>query len=65
MPDWTVGRKEEMKRCVHELVFSKLEVLDIFGRYVYEFSGFPRQFYVEESYRVVKQSLEYVLSKIY
>ena len=47
MPDWPVGHKEEMQRCVHELVFSELEALDIFGRYVYEFSGFPWEFYVE------------------
>jgi uncharacterized ferritin-like protein (DUF455 family) len=47
MPDWPVGHKEEMQRCVHELVFSELEALDIFGRYVYEFSGFPWKFYVE------------------
>ena len=49
MPDWPVGHKEEMQRCVHELVFSELEALDIFGRYVYEFSGFPWKFYVEAS----------------
>ena len=49
MPDWPVGHKEEMQRCVHELVFSELEALDIFGRYVYEFSGFPWQFYVESA----------------
>jgi hypothetical protein len=36
-----------MRRCVHDLVFSETEALDIFGRYVYEFSEFPWQFSVE------------------
>jgi hypothetical protein len=36
-----------MRRCVHDLVFSETEALDIFGRYVYEFGEFPWQFSVE------------------
>lgn len=36
-----------MRRCVHDLVFSEVEALDIFGRYVYEFDEFPWQFAYE------------------
>lgn len=38
-----------MRRCVHDLVFSETEALDIFGRYLYEFagSGFPWGFHHE------------------
>lgn len=36
-----------MRRCIHDLVFSETEALDIFGRYVYEFPQFPWQFHFE------------------
>jgi Protein of unknown function (DUF455) len=38
-----------MRRCVHDLVFSETEALDIFGRYLYELagSGFPWEFHHE------------------
>jgi hypothetical protein len=36
-----------MRRCIHDLVFSETEALDIFGRYVYEFPEMPWQFHVE------------------
>jgi uncharacterized ferritin-like protein (DUF455 family) len=38
-----------MRRCVHDLVFSEVEALDIFAHYVYGFAGteFPWQFHHE------------------
>lgn len=38
-----------MRRCVHDLVFSETEALDIFGRYLYDFAGseFPWSFHHE------------------
>lgn len=49
MPDWPEDYDGAMQRCVHELVFSELEALDIFGRYIYEFHDFPWDFYVESA----------------
>lgn len=36
-----------MRRCVHDLIFSEVEALDIFGHYVYAFAGteFPWEFH--------------------
>lgn len=38
-----------MRRCVHDLIFSEVEALDIFGHYVYAFAGtdFPWEFHRE------------------
>lgn len=47
MPAYPQDFDHAMRRCVHDLVFSEVEALDIFGRYVYEFSEFPWQFSVE------------------
>jgi uncharacterized ferritin-like protein (DUF455 family) len=36
-----------MQRCAHDLVFSEVEALDLFGQYVYLFSQFPWDFHRE------------------
>jgi uncharacterized ferritin-like protein (DUF455 family) len=47
MPAYPEEFEAAMRRCVHDLVFSETEALDIFGRYVYEFAELPWQFSVE------------------
>ncbi|MGH3031962.1 MAG: DUF455 family protein [Gaiellaceae bacterium] len=47
MPAYPQEFEAAMRRCVHDLVFSEAEALDIFGRYVYEFAELPWQFSVE------------------
>lgn len=47
MPPYPEDFDTAMQRCVHELVFSETEAIDIFGRYVYEFDEFPWQFSLE------------------
>jgi Protein of unknown function (DUF455) len=44
MPPYPQSFDEAMCRCVHDLVFSETEALDIFGRYVYEIGGMPWSF---------------------
>ena len=47
MPAFPEDFDTAMRRCIHDLVFSETEALDIFGRYVYEFPEMPWQFHVE------------------
>lgn len=47
MPPYPADFDSAMRRCVHDLVFSETEALDIFGRYVYEMHEFPWQFSCE------------------
>ncbi|HYM63343.1 MAG TPA: DUF455 family protein [Gaiellaceae bacterium] len=47
MPPYPEDFETAMQRCVHELVFSETEAIDIFGRYVYEFPDLPWQFSLE------------------
>lgn len=47
MPPYPENFETAMQRCVHELVFSETEAIDIFGRYVYEFPDLPWQFSLE------------------
>lgn len=47
MPAYPAEFDAAMRRCVHDLVFSETEALDIFGRYVYEFAELPWEFSVE------------------
>lgn len=47
MPEFPSDFDAAMRRCIHDLVFSETEALDIFGRYVYEFPEMPWQFHVE------------------
>jgi uncharacterized ferritin-like protein (DUF455 family) len=47
MPPYPQEFEAAMRRCVHDLVFSETEALDIFGRYVYEFTELPWEFSVE------------------
>lgn len=47
MPAYPEDYDAAMRRCIHDLVFSETEALDIFGRYVYEFAGLPWQFSFE------------------
>jgi hypothetical protein len=47
MPEYPVEFDAAMRRCVHDLVFSEAEALDIFGRYVYEFAEMPWEFSFE------------------
>ena len=47
MPPYPDDFETAMQRCVHELVFSETEAIDIFGRYVYEFPDLPWQFSFE------------------
>lgn len=47
MPPYPDDFDTAMQRCVHELVFSETEAIDIFGRYVYEFPDLPWQFSFE------------------
>lgn len=47
MPAYPVEFDAAMRRCIHDLVFSETEALDIFGRYVYEFTELPWQFSFE------------------
>lgn len=49
MPPYPGDYDGAMRRCIHDLVFSETEALDIFGRYVYEFSELPWQFHVESA----------------
>lgn len=50
MPPYPQGFDEAMRRCVHDLVFSETEALDIFGRYAYELGGeLPWQFTFESA----------------
>lgn len=43
-PAYPQAFETAMRRCVHDLIFSETEALDIFGRYVYEFAELPWQF---------------------
>jgi uncharacterized ferritin-like protein (DUF455 family) len=47
MPPYPQDFEAAMRRCVHDLVFSETEALDIFGRYVYEFAELPWDFSAE------------------
>lgn len=49
MPDYPGDFDAAMRRCVHDLVFSETEALDLFGRYLYDFAAtdLPWQFHVE------------------
>ncbi len=47
MPPYPEDFETAMQRCVHELVFSETEAIDIFGRYVYEFPDLPWAFSLE------------------
>ncbi len=47
MPPYPQEFEQAMQRCVHDLVFSETEALDIFGRYVYELNDLPWQFSFE------------------
>jgi uncharacterized ferritin-like protein (DUF455 family) len=47
MPAYPRDFESAMRRCVHDLVFSETEALDIFGRYVYELGELPWQFSFE------------------
>lgn len=47
MPPYPDEFETAMQRCVHELVFSETEAIDIFGRYVYEFPELPWRFSLE------------------
>ena len=47
MPPYPEDFETAMQRCVHELVFSETEAIDIFGRYVYEFPDMPWAFSLE------------------
>ncbi|MGI9657302.1 MAG: ferritin-like domain-containing protein, partial [Gaiellaceae bacterium] len=47
MPDFPSDFDTAMRRCIHDLVFSETEALDIFGRYVYEFPELPWAFHAE------------------
>jgi Protein of unknown function (DUF455) len=50
MPPYPQGFDEAMRRCVHDLVFSETEALDVFGRYMYELGGeLPWQFTFESA----------------
>ena len=49
MPAYPGDYDGAMRRCIHDLVFSETEALDIFGRYVYEFSELPWQFHFESA----------------
>jgi hypothetical protein len=49
MPDYPADYEAAMRRCIHDLVFSETEALDIFGRYVYEFHELPWQFHFESA----------------
>lgn len=50
MPAYPEDFEEAMRRCVHDLVFSETEALDIFGRYAYELSDeMPWQFTFESA----------------
>jgi Protein of unknown function (DUF455) len=50
MPPYPPEFDEAMRRCVHDLVFSEVEALDIFGRYVYELGAeLPWQFTAESA----------------
>jgi uncharacterized ferritin-like protein (DUF455 family)/tRNA isopentenyl-2-thiomethyl-A-37 hydroxylase MiaE len=44
MPPYPDDFDGAMRRVIHDLVFSEVEALDIFGRYVYEFSDMPWAF---------------------
>lgn len=47
MPPYPEDFETAMQRCIHELVFSETEAIDIFGRYVYEFPELPWEFALE------------------
>ena len=50
MPAYPEDFEEAMRRCVHDLVFSETEALDIFGRYAYELGDeMPWQFTFESA----------------
>lgn len=49
MPEYPADYDAAMRRCIHDLVFSETEALDIFGRYVYEFHELPWQFHFESA----------------
>lgn len=49
MPAYPGDYDHAMRRCIHDLVFSETEALDIFGRYVYEFHSLPWQFHFESA----------------
>jgi len=49
MPSYPGDYDDAMRRCIHDLVFSETEALDIFGRYVYEFNALPWQFHFESA----------------
>lgn len=49
MPPYPEDYDGAMRRCIHDLVFSETEALDIFGRYVYEFGELPWQFHFESA----------------
>jgi uncharacterized ferritin-like protein (DUF455 family) len=44
MPAYPADFDRAMRRCAHDLVFSEVEALDLFGQYVYRFSQFPWEF---------------------
>ncbi|MBO0784067.1 MAG: DUF455 family protein [Ktedonobacteraceae bacterium] len=46
-PEYPSDFEQAMQRCIHDLVFSETEALDIFGRYVYEFHDVPWEFTLE------------------
>jgi uncharacterized ferritin-like protein (DUF455 family) len=47
MPAYPTDFDGAMRRCAHDLVFSEVEALDLFGQYVYRFSQFPWEFHRE------------------
>jgi uncharacterized ferritin-like protein (DUF455 family) len=47
MPAYPTDFDGAMQRCAHDLVFSEVEALDLFGQYVYLFSQFPWDFHRE------------------
>jgi uncharacterized ferritin-like protein (DUF455 family) len=47
MPPYPKTRDGGMRRLIHDLVFSELEAVEIFARYVYEFHWCPWQFHFE------------------
>jgi uncharacterized ferritin-like protein (DUF455 family) len=45
MPAYPTDFDGAMQRCAHDLVFSEVEALDLFGQYVYRFAQFPWEFH--------------------
>jgi 1,2-phenylacetyl-CoA epoxidase catalytic subunit len=60
MPAYPSDFDEAMRRCVHDLVFSETEALDIFGRYVYELGPELPWLFTFESARIAWDEARHV-----